>query len=357
MKKILLLLFVAIFTLYNLAGQQCNCGSVKFVIGQWKCQGKNASGFPVYYGVLNIGNGPGCVFKLLEIVQQVAGDVIITLPVTVAANAIVNVPITFTDHPPFIAAGASASFTLVYTRGTTKCRQVIRSAILPKCIDSACKCNPSGWQNFTAKIKNRQSTVKCGNQFSLTCADTIMLKGLYKCSGNCGAKYVAVLKNTVTNTVVQNFSPFTFPWSYRFTTAGSYSLEITPLCGDNKCTPCRFFFTVTCQTACDCNPEGWSNFDLITVTGLKTVIKCGEKVPVKKGSSIKLSGKYTCKGKCVTKYIAVLKNNTGTVVQNYPAFTFPYSHAFAAAGVYQLEIVPICGTKKCPPCVIFFVVE
>ena len=73
------------------------------------------------------------------------------------------------------------------------------------------------------------------------------------------------------------------------------------------------------------------------------------------GIRIKLNGKYTCKGNCTAKYMAVLKNNTtGAVIQNYPAFSFPYSYNFPAAGDYRLEITPVCGNKKCPPCVIYF---
>ncbi len=358
MKKFLLLLTTAFFMVYNITAQDCNCGSVKFTIGQWKCQGKNASGFPVYSGILNIGNGPSCTFKLIQVQQQVSGDVSIALPVTVPPNTIVNIPVTFTDNPPFIAAGSSAPFVIVYTRGTTKCKTSVPSAVFPACGDTACTCNPSAsWSAITAQIKNAQKTVRCGYQFSLSCLDTITLKGMYKCIGKCDAKYVAVLKNTATNTIVQTFSPFSFPWSYRFTAAGSYSLEITPLCGNNKCTPCRFFFTVTCETACDCNQAGWANFELITVAGLKTVLKCGAKVEVKKGSAVTLKGGYTCKGHCVAKYEAVLKNNAGVVIQNYPSFSFPFSYTFPAAGVYTLEIVPICGSKKCQPCVLYFVVQ
>jgi len=355
MKKILLFTFAAFFTIAHLTAQDCNCGSIKFKIGQWKCQGKNASGYPVYSGVLNVGNGPGCTFKLLEMMQQVGGDVSLAMPLSVPPNTVVNTPITFTDNPPFIPAGNSAAFILVFTRGDKKCKIEIMSDKFPPCADVSCKCNPAGWGPFTASIRNKQTTVKCGYQFSLTCADTISLKSIYKCIGKCEAKYTAVLKNTITNTVVQNFSPFVFPWNYRFTTAGSYSLEITPVCGDNKCTPCRFFFTVTCKSACDCNPDGWSKFELVTAAGLKSSLKCGDKIAVKKGVPVKLNGKYTCKGDCAAKYIAVLKNNaTGAVIQNYPSFTFPYSYNFPATGDYRLEITAICGTKRCPPCVIFF---
>ena len=358
MKKILLFTFAAFFTVAHLAAQQdCNCGSIKFKIGQWKCQGKNASGFPVYSGILNVGNGPGCTFKLLEIMQQVGGDVSLA-PLTVPPNTVVNVPITFTDNPPLIPAGNTAHFILVFTRGDKKCKIEIQSDKFPPCTDVACKCNPSGWAPFTAAINNKQKTVKCGYQFALTCADTVSLKSIYKCIGHCEAKYTAVLKNAGTGVVVQTYSPFTFPWNHRFTTPGNYTLEITPLCGDNKCTPCRFSFTVkNCDTACDCNPNGWSKLELTTAAGVKT-IQCGEKLAVKKGAPARLNGKYTCRGKCTAKYTAVLINNaTGAVIQNYPSFSFPYSYNFPAAGDYRLEIIPVCGNKKCPPCVIYFTAQ
>ncbi len=358
MKKIIVFIFAALFAVTHLAAQQdCNCGSIKFRVMSWKCQGKNAAGFPVYTGILNVGNGPGCTFKLLEIMQQVSGDVSLAMPLTVPPDTIVNVPITFTDHPPFIGAGNSAAFILVFTRGDKKCKIEIISDQFPPCADQACKCNPDGWATFVAKIGSKPAMkVKCGYQFGLTCADTVSLKGLYKCIGKCNVKYTAVLKNTATNTVVQNFSAFNFPWNYRFAGPGTYSLEITPVCGEAKCRPCRFFFTVSnCDTACDCNPDGWSNFELVTVTSAKSIHKCGEKMAVKKGSPIRLIGKYTCKGSCTVKYVAVLRNNaTGAVIQNYPAFSFPYSYNFPAAGDYRLEIIPICGNKKCPPCVLYF---
>ncbi|MEO5682560.1 MAG: hypothetical protein ABIQ88_07955 [Chitinophagaceae bacterium] len=355
MKKILLFTFAAFFTVAHLAAQpNCNCGSIKFLVGQWKCQGKNASGFPVYSGVLNVGNGPDCTFKLLNIMQQVGGDVTLA-PLVVPPNTVVNVPITFTDHPPFIAAGTTAHFILEFMRGDKKCKIEIQSAKFPACGDLACKCNTAGWGTFIASIKKQSIKVKCGHQFSLTCADTVSLKGLYKCIGKCEATYTAVLKNTATGVVVQNFSPFSFTWNYKFAAPGTYSLEITPTCGDTKCTPCRFFFTVrNCDTACDCNPDGWSKLEFTTSAGVQT-LKCGDKLAVKKAVAARLNGKYTCKGSCAVKYTAVLINNaTGAIIQNYPAFNFPYSYNFPAAGDYRLQITPICGNKKCQPCTIFF---
>ena len=226
---------------------------------------------------------------------------------------------------------------------------------------TSCVCNPNGWQPYSATINGTSQTVRCGHQFSLKCNDKVSLKSEYKCVGNnCTTKYSAVLKNTTTGAVVQTYASFTFPWSYQFLAAGNYSLEITPLCGNTRCTPCRFFFTVTCPpttTACDCNDNGWQPFISTIANNAPLTVKCNYQFSLKKTQPFKLVGKYLCKGTCVTKYSAVLKNNvTGAVVMNYPSFTFPWNYAFAAVGNYKLEITTICGDKRCQPCVFYFTV-
>ena len=220
-----------------------------------------------------------------------------------------------------------------------------------------CTCNPNGWQPVITSINNIVTTVNCGHQFSLKCSNKITLKSEYKCLGNCLAKYKAVLKNNTTGVVVMTYASFTFPWSYSFATAGNYSLEITPICGTTNCTPCRFFFTVTCPVAtCDCDVNGWKPFTSYIGTTKQTV-NCGFQFSIKKGQAFKLAGEYKCKGTCVAKYMAVLKNNvTGAVVQNYPAFSFVWPYTFGTVGNYKLEIIPICGDKRCTPCIFYFTV-
>lgn len=221
-----------------------------------------------------------------------------------------------------------------------------------------CTCNPNGFNPFTVTLNGVATTVKCGHQFSLNCNVPITINGGYKCVGTCEVKFTAVLKNSA-GVVIQNYPAFTFPWSYSFAAAGSYSLEITPICGTTKCPPCRFFFTVTCPTvACDCNPTGWQPFTANIGTTAPMTVNCGHQFGVPKGKPFKLTGKYICLGNCVAKYSAVLKNNaTGAIVANYPVFTFPWSYTFATAGNYKLEITPICGDKKCQPCVFYFTVN
>lgn len=221
-----------------------------------------------------------------------------------------------------------------------------------------CACNPNGWEPGTAIINNQSKPITCGYQFGLKCTDKITIRQVYKCLGNCTAKYTAVLKNTTTGAVVMSYASFSFPWTYQFTIAGNYSLEITPLCGTAKCSPCRYFFTVTCPAVCDCDVNGWQKFTSTISNNAPQIVNCGHQFGVPKGKPFKLVGKYICKGTCIAKYAAVLKNNvTGAVVQNFPSFTFPWNYTFATAGNYKLEITPICGDKRCTPCVFYFTVN
>lgn len=223
---------------------------------------------------------------------------------------------------------------------------------------TTCGCNPTGWQPATATINNQTMTVNCGHQFSLKCNDKITIKQFYKCTGTCTAKYKAVLKNSA-GTVIANYPSFTFPWSYQFTAAGNYSLEITAICGTISCTPpCRYYFTVTCPTACDCDNPGWKPFTATISGGTPQTVNCGHQFGVPKNKPITIKGVYSCKGNCAAKYKAVLKNNvTGAVVQSYSPFTFPWTYTFATAGNYKLEITPYCGDKRCQPCVFYFTVN
>jgi hypothetical protein len=240
------------------------------------------------------------------------------------------------------------------------CAGIAYSQVTPGTIPTvpACTCNPNGFNPFVVTLRGVTTTVRCGHQFSLTCNDTIKINGGYKCVGGCAVKFVAVLKNSA-GVVIQNYAPFNFPWMNRFLAAGNYSLEITPICGNTKCPPCRFFFTVTCvPPVCDCNPTGWQPFTATIGTTPPMTVNCGHQFGVHKQIPFKLVGKYICRGDCVAKYSAVLKNNvTGAIIQNYPVFTFPWNYTFTIAGNYKLEITPMCGDKKCTPCVFYFTVN
>jgi len=109
---------------------------------------------------------------------------------------------------------------------------------------------------------------------------------------------------------------------------------------------------------CDCSVNGWQRFTATISKKAAMTVNCGHQFGVPKGKPFKLAGKYLCKGDCVAKYSAVLKDNmTGLVVQNYPVFTFPWTYTFAVAGNYKLEITTICAGKRCQPCVYYFTIS
>ena len=109
--------------------------------------------------------------------------------------------------------------------------------------------------------------------------------------------------------------------------------------------------------ACDCNVNGWQPFTATISNNPPMTINCGHQFGVRKETPLKLVSNYVCKGKCTSKYSAVLTNNvTKTVVQTYPSFKFPWIYTFLEAGNYKLEITPGCGAKKCQSCVFYFTV-
>jgi hypothetical protein len=224
-----------------------------------------------------------------------------------------------------------------------------------------CTCNPNNWKIGSATVNGVSQSVNCGHQFALKCNEKITIQQNYSCIGGCAAQLKAVLKNNTTGAVVMTYANFTTPWSYAFTAAGNYSLEISAICGNTTCTPtCRYFFTVTCPAppVCDCYIDGWSAFTATIGANAPSTVKCGHQFGLKPTEKFSLKGIYKCKGTCAAKYEAKLINQaTGALVANYPNFNFTWLYSFAAVGSYKLEITPLCGNKRCQPCTFYFTVR
>jgi hypothetical protein len=114
-----------------------------------------------------------------------------------------------------------------------------------------CKCANTPTENRWGQVDlqlNRTGPVRkvsCGFQLSATCRDTVWVRGgAYSCVGTCTATYRARL--TRGSTLVRTYEPFNFTTSFiSFPTAGSYKLEILPMCNNELCKTCSFFFTVS----------------------------------------------------------------------------------------------------------------
>ena len=218
-----------------------------------------------------------------------------------------------------------------------------------------CDCNPHGFNPFVYNYLGASTTVRAGHQFSVKCGSPVKLDGGYKCVGDCAVKFSATLKNAA-GTVVENYPEFKFPFEYTFPSAGSYSLEITPVCGEKKCTPAKFYFTVNCATTADCACGRWDGFKSYIDNDSKAV-KCGASFTLKLAQQFKLEGGYSCKGDCKAKFSAVLTDiASGSEVESFADFQFAWAYKFPKPGKYKLTIVPVCSDVKCTPCVFYFAI-
>src|SRR5205814_1034061 len=128
------------------------------------------------------------------------------------------------------------------------------------------------------------------------CNDSVFIKGGYKCIGDCNAKYTASL--LYPGGVVTAIPSFSFPWLHFFTSNGTYTLIITPLCGNDTCKPCYINFKVTGCRECKCNPNnGWRPFH-VQINGVLKTAACYDTLNVKCNDSVFLKGGYKCIGDC-----------------------------------------------------------
>ena len=103
-----------------------------------------------------------------------------------------------------------------------------------------------------------------------------------------------------------------------------------------------------------CNCKGWKGDSLrITSPTMSKMVKCGERVTVKKGTYYSLtSPTYICTptGCMPTYHWSIVGPLTGTHVNK----TYPFN--FTSVGTYVVTITPWCGKRKCPPCTITVIV-
>jgi hypothetical protein len=132
-----------------------------------------------------------------------------------------------------------------------------------------------------------------------------------------------------------------------------FSLIMAVLCITAKAqtTPPTAISTVTCG----CSTTGWSPI-LTYVESTKSYVNCGYQFGVKKGQTVKMSGTYTCSGRCAPKYILILKKADGTIISNTSSSTMTWNYLFATPGGYRLEVTPICNGNKCATCTFYFTV-
>ena len=107
----------------------------------------------------------------------------------------------------------------------------------------ACGCDPTSWTPFLTTIGTSQSSVNCGNQFTMKKGQMVKMGSTYKCKGGCTPKYIIYIKNAA-GAMVWTKALSTMAFSYNFKTVGNFTIDVVPVCLPEKCMGCRFYFKV-----------------------------------------------------------------------------------------------------------------
>ncbi len=225
----------------------------------------------------------------------------------------------------------------------------------------ACNCNPNGFNPFSYSYESENLTVMTEHQFEVKCNIPFKLDGGYKCdysSKICAVKFKAEIKNG-DGIVIKTINPFTFPMVEKFSAAGFYVVEITPICGGITCEKPRFHFNVKCDEpqACKCSgTQGWVGLSAI-IDGKPKALKCGVSLTIKQSQKFGIKGQYKCKGNCDTVLKGSIVNETTGETTNFDSINLDGNPLnFPNPGKYKLIITPVCKNDKCEPCIIYVTV-
>jgi hypothetical protein len=318
-------------TTYNFA-----CNDIFSIIGQYKCKGTD------------------CAVKY---------DAKLTYPDGTSEKMIINDSI---FKPSFTLTGNGLCFLDVTPIcGTERCQTYTFKFNTKGCSEaSTCKCGKwatlKAVTNATATTAAKTEDIVCGGTYSANCGETKIVKALYLCDAtNCQARYISYLVSPNGTTSQLPESSGYLDFSFKPASNGTYTLVIQPICGDVKCEPCKINFVVSnCTPNCVCGK--WSSFTWGIAGVAPTDLVCNKEYVAKCKQTYNIAAQYQCVGDstCNAKYNAYMITPAGTttVIPTSSAL-FKYAFTPTANGVYTLVIEPTCGSNKCEPCKIRFIVS
>jgi hypothetical protein len=256
-------------------------------------------------------------------------------------------------------------YTLVIepTCGDAKCEPCKINFVVNDCVTN-CKCGK--WGDFTwSSAIAKPSKLACNGEYEASCKQTYNIAANYQCAGDstCKAKYNAYMITPLGVAVpIISTSSSAFNYAFTPTTNGAYTLVVEPVCGTNKCEPCKIRFVVKdcvpVPPACACGK--WGSFKWGIGGAAATDLVCGKEYIAKCKQTYNINAQYLCVGdNCTAKYNAFLISPTGatTTLAISSASTLTTSFTPIANGTYTLVVEPTCGTNKCEPCRVFFKVQ
>jgi hypothetical protein len=216
-------------------------------------------------------------------------------------------------------------------------------------IQQPCECkgwiaNKPGMITSTANVQ--VATIHCDSTITLQITGTYQLTppGFVCSPETCTPTYKWVISGPVPGSGSGN--PFTFNFSLN----GTYSVVITPVCGDITCPECKFVIMIKPAT-CDCKGTGWIKDKPVVIQSTSGQVTgnvlCDSTINIQYSGTYQITAPdYLCNPvTCAATYSwSILGPLTGS--GNGKIFSFNFS----LAGTYVVTIIPYCGNLPCPPC-------
>jgi hypothetical protein len=384
-KTWLIILFIIFICTYNLLSQSdtCNCGkwSSTAVTINWTGVNCTQDYDTIYCGEevkLNIAEGTSingsfnpyiCTPKSCssKYIWQITGPTNFQNP---------GYPMSTFSRTFSFSPSITGTYTLTITPycDDTTCTPCIIKFNIVKIV-KCCECkkwtNPKviiNWKGINCT--EEYDTTYCGDEVKLYIAEGTSISGSfseYICMPeSCFSKYIWKITGPA------NFQSPGYPnpttsrtFSFSPTLTGTYTLTITPYCGDTTCTPCIIKFNIVKIVKC-CECGKWTS-KAVTINWTGANCKqdydttyCREEIKLNIAKGTSINGSFNpciCTPKsCSSKYIWKITGPANFKSPGYPNPTASRTFSFSPTltGTYTLTIIPVCGDNKCEPCIIKF---
>ncbi len=221
--------------------------------------------------------------------------------------------------------------------------------------DPSCKCGK--WNSSYMHLGINPQTPLSSRPFPVACGDSVTYDGPRSLHIGVGdfscipASCQATYKWEVSGPISGNDSGK--PFDFYFSQAGTYTVTVTPYCGNQPCEPCKITVIIrpVPVTKCDCSGSGWIKDKptlVLNVSGqvAESAFNGGSITLPSPGSYQFMAPPYICNlppPECIAGYKWEIQ---GPVSDSGSGSSFSYN--FTQPGSYAVIITAICGNSDCP---------